>query len=123
MKKRQFGAGKLIYAADQNTAQDYTVDNLQQLAQDADIVGIVSTSCTITPTGVGLKIDIPSIICRDPYGNRLNITGTVLDVTSGSSILLAGYEQYITVYAAYSEILGTQDVDINNNIYKKKLTK
>ena len=125
MKKRQFGTGKLIYAADINTSENYTVDNLQQLAQDASLIGIVSNTCLVTSTGITLNINIPSTICRDTYGNRLNITAQQFDVALGSSIpaiLSAGEEQYITIYATYVEILGTQDVDINNNVYYKDHT-
>ena len=125
MKKRQYGTGKLIYATDMNVAENYTVDNLQQLAQDVSLVGIVSLSCLVTPTGVALNINIPATICRDPYGNRLNITAQQFNVSDGAfipAILSSNKEQYITIYAVYSEVLNLQDVDINNNIYYKDHT-
>jgi hypothetical protein len=118
MKYRQFGKGKYPYASEHNLAQNYIEANAKELAQDGHITGICTSSGTLVADTDPHTVLIDNYIARTPYGERIYITSTALNIEPDTAVP-AGLELWVTVYAEYLYLLSESDIASTGIAYYK----
>lgn len=118
MRKRQFGKGKPVIAAEHNEAQNYGIFNLQEAIQDMGLYGIIS-GALCTSSNDGFYVDISPTVARDYVGNRIAFTTQQKVSAQPSASLLSNQEVWVTLYAIHDYVYNESDIDEDDVLYYK----
>lgn len=119
MKKRQFGNKRLVYASDQNIAQDYVGSNIEEIISDGKIYGIISGGDVLRNAYIKYTVTLQSLVARTSTGQRISVDSTENIFIKPLFNPGTGKEIWVTAYAIFVDKEEEVDVDGDGNIYYK----
>ena len=118
MRVRQFGKGKIPYASEHNTAQNYVELNEQEAAIDGKIIGIVDKG-TLRADTDSHTVVLEGMTARTPEGQRIYLQTSVGIYVEPTTVVTSGTELWVTVYAYYTYSYSEADTNTDGIPYYK----
>ena len=119
MRKRQFGKGRSISAAEQNLAQNYLELNSRDIAVDAGLQGIITGGLLTPHITLEYTIILEDTVARTSTGERVVIAAPTNLLIKPSVNPGLGNEVYVTAYLEYAYQLSSIDTDEDGIPYYK----
>ena len=98
MRKRHYGKGRLIYASEHNTEEDYAELNIREVAADGGIRGIITGGVVNPHSTLEYTVILQATIARTSTGERCVVYPDTNIFIKPSIDPGAGNEVWITAY-------------------------